>query len=228
MLIEFTCKNCGSPLQLNIDSLDGMKATCEFCRTQYLIEELITEKRLDNIDMVNRLTPIAENYYKLYEYSKAYDCYERLISVNPSRVNIARYNMCRLGVFQLTPNEDVYNSLVCLDNAERYKHIRKIKKRAKVATDKQLRYLWSEGRGVQKLWHIYKTLIYYNKYKWLELMVREMNCTCGETVEKGATQCKCTRNRKEIVDSYLTRKRGTVISVVLLVALLIMLYFALF
>lgn len=217
--MDLSCNKCGAVLTVDIKDI---RVVCPYCRANYLVEQLITEKRLNNIDEINRLTPIAENAYKIFDYAHALECYTTLIKYDPSETNIARYNICRLAVDNLKPSNEVYDTLGCIADEERYTHLEKIKARAHSTVFKRIRYSIKTNRGIYKLLEIIKLLLWYRKYKWLDLMVRPINCVCGRIVDKGETTCSCSRPRSEIVKNYITRRRNLKLIVVLLLILTIL------
>ena len=66
-MLQLTCKTCGASLNVNL-----MKPliVCDYCKTQYLVQELLTEQRISNIDTYNKLEPLAYNAYCLYQYTE--------------------------------------------------------------------------------------------------------------------------------------------------------------
>ena len=218
--MDLSCNKCGAILSVDIEDI---RVVCPYCRANYLVEQLITEKRLNNIDEINRLTPIAENAYNIFDYTCALECYKNLIKYDPSDVNIARYNICRLAVDDLTPSKEVYNTLGCITNEERYTHLEKIKSMAHKVVLKRIRYSWKMHRGIYKLTEIIKSLLWYRKYRWLELMVRPINCVCGNVLDKGEITCSCSRSRSEVVKNYVSRRRNFKLMAILLLILAILL-----
>ena len=196
-LVDLSCNKCGAILSVDIKDI---RVVCPYCGANYLVEQLITEKRLNNIDEINRLTPIAENAYNIFDY---------------------RYNICRLAVDDLTPSKEVYNTLGCITNEERYTHLEKIKSMAHKVVFKRVRYSWKMYRGIYKLIEVIKSILWYKKYKWLDLMVRPLDCVCGKMIGKGETVCHCMRSRTEIVDGYISRRRHIKLVVSLLLILTI-------
>ena len=216
--MDLSCNKCGAILSVDIKDI---RVVCPYCGANYLVEQLITEKRLNNIDEINRLTPIAENAYNIFDYTCALECYKNLIEYDPSDINIARYNICRLAVDDLTPSKEVYNTLGCITNEERYTHLEKIKSMAHKVVFKRVRYSWKMYRGIYKLIEVIKSILWYKKYKWLDLMVRPLDCVCGKMIGKGETVCHCMRSRTEIVDGYISRRRHIKLVVSLLLILTI-------
>ena len=223
MLLELKCKNCGSPLSVD---LSDMKVNCSFCKTDYIVSELVTENRLQHIDIINRLTPIAENHFKLHEYPTALKYYTKLVHIDPSDTNIAKYNMCRLGV-DLEPSESIFDTFECLTDKERYSHIAVIKSEAQRMIIDQCKYQWRYQGLVGKLKLIVRTWRRYRHYKWLELMVIPLQCVCGEEISRGSLECKCSRTRKEIVATYIKRRRhrNVVITLIVLEILIVLLIY---
>lgn len=216
-LIELACNNCGATLEID---LRNPKIECTYCKAQYIVKELITENRLNNIDAVYRLTPLAENAISTFQYGDALNYYRRLINYDPTEVNIARYNICMVGTEEVEPTIEVFNTLRVLDDEERYKHLHHIKGTARKVMFNRIKYLRNYG-GTYRIKETINVIKWYRGYKKLDLMVRPLECACGKTLGGGSLKCSCGRTREETVEQYKVKKHNAQFTVgIVIVALL--------
>lgn len=221
-MIELRCKNCGADMSVN---LNDVHVTCPYCKMHYLLDELITETKLNNMDKITRIEPLALNAYNLYEYGSALQLYSQLIRYDPSEMNIARYNICRMAVEDLRPTFEVYASLNCLTDEERYTHLNKIRQMACKVLRGRLKYVWQSYIGWSKFRGIINSLFWYKSYKWLDLMIQPVECLCGHQLKRGMSHCnKCERTRIEIVEVNEANKRHVRYALFLIVAVILVFY----
>ena len=127
-MLQLNCMNCGASLEVD---LTKPKVICKYCRAEYLATELLTDSRINNMDMYNRLEPVAKNAYDLYRYEEAVCAYSELLKFGQTKADIARYNICLLGLEKIKPTDEFFKSIACLDYEEIYLHIEHIKDVAK-------------------------------------------------------------------------------------------------
>lgn len=211
---QLTCKTCGASLSLD---LTKPKLKCAYCKTEYLMRELLTEQRIHNMDAAQALTPTAENAYKLYKYLDAERLYAQLIYYDPSPVNIARYNICLLGNEEIQPTSEFFETVAVLEPKELYKHITKISETAGQIAKQRNKYVLKTYQGVQRLKEWYKIHRWQKPYKQMEEYVKVIPCACGKQMKKGVQGCSCGKTRFEVIKRRRSR-RNKIIAVALILA----------
>ena len=211
-MLQLTCKTCGASLNVNL-----MKPliVCDYCKTQYLVQELLTEQRISNIDAYNKLEPLAYNAYCLYQYNEAYELYSKLLKCGNVKVDIARFNICCLALEVIKPCDELFESLECLEADERYKHIVYISKLAKDVYKNKIRendYL----HGVQKIKLLYNLRKWYKPYKCMLDEVMPLHCSCGKLLNKGENTCACGVKRSMLI-KHKRDKKNTLNLIMLLI-----------
>ena len=202
-MLQLTCKTCGAALKI---STAAPKVKCEYCHTEYLIEQLLTERRIDNMDRVSQLKPIAENFYNMFNYQQAALAYEKLLLYDAQPVNIARYNLCLIGTNQVQPSKTLYETLSVLGAKERYKHIAEISDKAFEVAKLQYKMSLREYSGFARIKALYNIHKWVKTYKLMKDQVKEMKCTCGRKLSRGMPQCECGIERDYLLELESNRK----------------------
>ena len=195
-MIQLNCRNCGASLGLD---LTKPKITCKYCKAEYLIEQLLTENRIDDLDNYNRLEPVAHNAYELYNYNEALKLYRELLKYGQKQEDIARCNICMLGVEIIKPTEEFFKSIECLKGEEKYNQIRTIKYTAAMAAKNKTYEVINGYSGIDKIKALFNIIKWYKPYKYMMDSVDEMECICGKTLCRGETVCECGMERTNLI-----------------------------
>ena len=201
-MLQLTCKTCGAPLNV---SLTKPLIVCDYCKTQYLVQELLTEQRISNIDAYNKLELLAYNAYCLHQYTDAYTLYCRLLKCGNVKTDIARFNICCLALELIKPCEELFESLECLGAEEKYNHIVYISKLAKDVFKNKIR----ENNAlplVQKIKLLYNLRKWYKPYKYMLDEVIPLQCSCGKLLNKGENACACGVKRSMLIKCKRNKK----------------------
>ena len=211
-MIQLSCKTCGASLRLD---LTKPKVICEYCRTEYLVEQLLTERRINDLDGYNKLEPIAYNAYRLHNYPEAVKLYENLMTYGQNEVDIARYNICCLAMEYIKPTDEFFKSISCIEELERYEHIRSIKKIVENIVNKKTKEVLSNFRGMQRVKAIYNISKWYKPYKYMMDEVIPLECSCGRVLGRGENTCGCGMKRKDLLNFKRGRRRAVRFALIL-------------
>ena len=217
-MIQLNCKTCGASLDLD---LTKPKIICEYCRAEYLVEQLLTERRINDIDSYNKLEPVAHNYYNLHNYKSAIKAYEKLIQYRQTQIDIARYNLCCLALDIIKPSEELFKNLECLEPKEKYEQIKYIKDMAYNITKEQANQAIHNYSGIHRLKVMYSLSKWYKPYRKMMDEVIPLECSCGKVISKGENSCKCGIERRELLEYKRRRKRAFRFAVVLSICTII-------
>ena len=224
-LIALNCPNCGSALECNVSDI---KITCEFCHTPILVKDLITERRIDNVDKLSTYKPLADNAFKSKDYAKAYNYYESICQMESSAENIAHLNISGILSGKIIPNEQIYNTFYVFTADEHLSYLNAIqellsnqfkseKQRANSISDK------SKKSVVKKsITSKYKPLLKTVKSEIKK--IQPIKCKCGEILKRDDETCpKCGKNRNIVFQEIeaANKKKRIIIIIACVVAVLI-------
>ena len=201
MMLQLSCKNCGASLEID---LMKPKIICKYCKAEYLVNELLTEHRIKDMDMYSRLEPVARNSYNLYRYDEAVLTYSKLLRFGQTEEDIARYNICLLGLGEIKPTVEFFKSIACLDSREIYLHIEHIKGVAKSTARTGIKGVVKSNIGIERIKGVYHIIRWYRPYKYMMDIVGPIKCSCGKEIGVCCSECTCGVSRDDI----LKRKRG--------------------
>ena len=118
-IITLTCPKCGG--QLHAEST-RMKMFCEFCGTEVLIKQFVTERRVDKEDKISSYNIMIENAKQNGDYASVYKYYEEICKLEPSKENLMFFNLYRYYTSAVPFNQSIINDLYVL-SVEQHKQI---------------------------------------------------------------------------------------------------------
>lgn len=212
-VIKLSCTNCGSPLTLDL------KATlieCPYCKQQYLLKELLTKQRIENIDRLYIVKPLAENALTTHRYMDALVYFEEVCNIEPTEISLARYNLCLLACRYIEPTNALFHTFDILSNEERYEHIHYIFTEVRRSYCEFVRTNRGNYRGMWGMWR------YYSKIKRYHDMVKPTVCLfCSKDISEGVQVCRCGVTRDKLVKFEYSRRRNIWFTVGLVVVYII-------
>lgn len=212
-MLQLNCNNCGASLEVD---LTKPKIICKYCRAEYLANELLTENRINDMDMYNRLEPVARNAYNLYNYNEALSRYLELLLYGQTEADIARYNICMLGLEQIKPTEEFFKSLKCLDYEEIFSHLEHIRIVAKNIVKSRIKDVIKNYSGIDKIKAVFSILRWYKPYKYMIEVVEPVECFCGRQIGMNESKCSCGATRKDIIKQRRDKKKTFKFCIILL------------
>ena len=94
------CPSCGA--NINVDS-NRREVTCEFCRTQIIVDDAITRYKIEvlgnveisNLPKLENYIVLAERYYNTKEFDEAYKQYSKIVELEPNNcIAVLRRGIC--------------------------------------------------------------------------------------------------------------------------------------
>lgn len=189
-LITLTCPSCGSALK--VDS-SGYKTKCNFCQTEILIKDFITEQRVDKSDKLISLNELAENAVKNYHYDKAYGYYEEICKLEPSKENLAYMNFYGYASGDIEYIEPLLNDLYAFEP----KRHRILIDRLRTIVKKKKNDEFMNGKlTLEQADAKYDPVIRALSEEYEKLKTKK--CHCGATLEYNVDICpKCNTSYSE-------------------------------
>jgi len=235
-LVSLTCPNCGSSLQVNSSK---MKTYCEFCGTEILIKDFITERRVDKNDRIEALQAMTENAINNGDYINAYNHYEEICKLDASEPNLARYNAYGFLCGRIDFSENITNGLYGLEPDEHRRLLSLMLAGANNNKQSEISALSQKYPQNQIAPHANKIIQKYQRaIMTINAEIKKTNprqCKCGKTIEFNVSVCPdCGTNvdeyyKKQTADALAAKKAknkkyiklGVIIGVPLVIIVLI-------
>jgi hypothetical protein len=99
-----------------------MKMFCEFCGTEILLKQFITERRVDKEDKISSYNTLIENAKQNGDYQSVYGYYEEVCKLEPSKANLMYLNLYGYYTCKIPFNVSILNELYVLP-LEQHKNI---------------------------------------------------------------------------------------------------------
>ncbi|MEE1219533.1 MAG: hypothetical protein U0L20_06390 [Ruminococcus sp.] len=195
-LVSLTCPSCGSPLEVNSTDI---KVKCKYCGTSTLIENFITERRIDKADTIKSLKDMIVNAINNNDYSKAYNYCEEVCKLDSADENLAYLNIYGFLSSKIDFNSTLLQELYSLSPDKHREVLDKIfteiKLRKQVELNRAAKIINKELRNAElrKINKKYSTL-----FQQINTEIKKMKkkaCKCGHMLEYNETICsKCGLN----------------------------------
>ena len=208
-LLNLNCPNCGS--QLKVDTTN-MKTVCQFCGTEILIKDFITERRVDKGDMLASYSAIVENALKNKNYNEAYDYSKKICELEAGEENISRMNLYGFLSGNLKFNREWLKKLYSLPIDEHRKFLDEIlsslnsKKQSEVSNISPALSKQERNAETFKINNRYASDI--NAVSAEINKLKTKRCKCGAEIEYDSDICpKCGLSYKKYQSDMLAAKK---------------------